>query len=86
MPRVILPGLLTERVHRPDRIEIDGPTAGHVLQALEQRYPPLKGWVLNEQGRVRQHIKLFVNGKEASLATGTSPGDELHIIPAISGG
>lgn len=85
MPHVILPGLLRRHVD-DSRIEIEGPTAGQALRALEHRYPALKGWVLDEQGRVRTHVKLFVNGTEASLDTGTGPADELHIVPAISGG
>ena len=85
MPHVILPGLLSRHANGP-RVDIDGPTARDTLQALERRYPALRGWVLDEQGRVRAHVKLFVNGTEASLETNTSSNDELHIVPAISGG
>lgn len=86
MPQVILPGLLSEKIGQSPLVEVDGATTGHVLRSLEQRYPALRGWVLDEQGRVREHVKVFVNGREASLDTGTTPKDELHIVAAISGG
>ena len=85
MPSVILPGLLRQRVPST-AITIDGPTAGATLRELEHRYPTLRGWVLDERGHVRTHVKLFVNGTEASLDTSTSSDDELYVVPAISGG
>ena len=86
MPSVILPSLLSQRAGPSGSLEVDGRTAGDVLRTLEERYPSLKGWVLDDQGRVREHVKLFVNDTEASLGTRVSHADELHIVPAISGG
>lgn len=86
MPRIILPGVLSERIGRPGAIEVEGPTAGHALRTLEQRYPALRGWVLDERGRVRAHVKLFLNGSEVPPDAGTASADELHIVAAISGG
>ena len=86
MPRIILPSFLSQRVGGIAPIEVAGPTAGAALRTLEERYPALRGWVLDEQGRVRAHVKLFLNGTEASLEHGTADSDELHIVAAISGG
>lgn len=86
MPHVILPDLLSRRTESRGRIAVNGATAGDAVRILEQRYPSLKGWVLDDRGHVRQHVKLFVNGTEASLETGVRDTDELYIVPAISGG
>ena len=86
MARVILPGLLRDRSDGAGELVVDGSTAAHVLRQLETRYPALRGWVLDERGRLREHVKLFVNDAEAFLDTRVAAGDELHIVPAISGG
>ena len=67
-------------------IEVEGATVRDVLRGLEDRHPRLAGWVRNEQGQVRQHVNVFVNGERATLEAGVSPEDRLHILPAISGG
>ena len=45
---------------------------------------------LDEHGRLREHVSLFVNGRDlrglAPDETGLAPGDVLEIIPALSGG
>lgn len=86
MVQVMLPGALRDRTGGLALVEVEGGTAGEVLGRLEARYPALRGWLLDERGRIRDHVKLFVNDTEASLETPLATGDELHIVPAISGG
>ena len=66
--------------------EVEGSTVGEVIRTLEQRHPRLTGWVLDERGRVRQHVNVFVNGERAPLERPVGPGDRVQILPAISGG
>lgn len=46
--------------------------------------------VLDDQGRLRTHVNLFVNGSHirdlSGLETQLTDGDELVILPAVSGG
>lgn len=86
MSVVILPAALRHEAGASVPLVVDGATAGAVLHALEERHPALRGWVLDERGRLREHVKLFVNGREASLDADTAPDDEVHVVPAISGG
>ena len=86
MPRVILPPALRQRAAGNGLVEVDGDTPGRVLHGLESAYPELRGWVLDERGLVRTHVRLFINGVAASLESPVGPQDELHVITAISGG
>ncbi|MGH2529833.1 MAG: MoaD/ThiS family protein [Actinomycetota bacterium] len=67
-------------------IEVDGSTVEDVLRSLERSHPRLAGWVLDEQGRIRQHVGVFVNEDQAASDDKVSPGDRVHVLPAISGG
>lgn len=67
-------------------LAVEGATVGDLLVRLERDHPPLAGWVLDERGRVRRHINVFVNGERAAEATPVQPADRIEVIPAISGG
>jgi photosystem II stability/assembly factor-like uncharacterized protein len=64
----------------------DGRTVGEVLRALERDHPRLSGWVLDDQGRVRQHVAVFVAGERVDGAATVSPDARLDIVGAVSGG
>ena len=61
-----------------------------VLAELERRYPALHRGVCDDTGAVRRHINLFVNTDHIrnrnGLDTPLAPGDEVSILPAVSGG
>ena len=59
---------------------------GEVLRELERRYPTVKGWILDEQGQVRAHVNVFVNGERTREDTAVGYADVLHVLPSISGG
>jgi sulfur-carrier protein len=65
-------------------------TVGSVLDALAIEYPALERRVRDELGRPRVHVNLFVGADNVrdldGLATSITPGDDLSIIPAVSGG
>ena len=66
--------------------ELDGGTVEEIMRELERAHPAVAGWVLDERGRIRQHINVFVNGEQGEEQTAVAPGDRVEVIPAISGG
>ena len=44
-------------------VPLDAPTAGELMRVLERERPALSGWILDERGRIRRHINVFVNGE-----------------------
>jgi photosystem II stability/assembly factor-like uncharacterized protein/molybdopterin converting factor small subunit len=67
-------------------IEVDGGTVAELLRALERSRPRLSGWVLDDQGRIREHIAVFVNQDRVSSDAHVGTGDRVHVLPSISGG
>jgi molybdopterin synthase sulfur carrier subunit len=86
MPRVILTGSIREQVGGVSAVDVDGDTARAAVAALEAAYPGLRGWVVDERGALRRHVKLFLGAEAVSLDAALGPDAELHIVAAISGG
>jgi sulfur-carrier protein len=66
--------------------QLDGETVVELLRGLEQRHPDLRGWILDERGRLRRHINVFVGGEQGEERTAVQPGDRIEVLPAITGG
>jgi molybdopterin converting factor small subunit len=67
-------------------VQLDGSTVAELLQALERAHPALSGWILDERGRIRRHVNVFVNGTHSGEETPLAPDDRVHVLPAITGG
>jgi molybdopterin converting factor small subunit len=68
-------------------VEASGATLAEVLADLERRFPGIRFRMIDEQDRMRAHVRFFVNGKAAfALSHPLSEGDELAIVQALSGG
>ena len=65
-------------------------TVGDALSALWTRHPGVRDRVVNEQGQVRQHLNIFVGNENirytGGLTTVVLDGNEISIVPAVSGG
>jgi MoaD family protein len=61
-----------------------------LLDELEMRHPSLHRSICDETGSVRRHVNVFVNTDNMrdrnGLDTPLAPGDEVMILPAVSGG
>jgi len=66
--------------------QANGGTVGEVLADLDGRFPGMRFRIIDEQDRIRQHIRLFVNAKAATLGEPVKAGDEVHVICALTGG
>jgi molybdopterin converting factor small subunit len=69
------------------RVEAGGATLAAVLDELDLRYAGIRFRMIDEQDRIRPHIRLFVNGEQVrDLALALEASDELVIVQALSGG
>jgi len=72
---------------RQREVDASGATIGEMLAELEQRYPGLRFRMIDEQDRMRRHIRFFVNGEQVfDMGRPLRPSDEVHIVQALSGG
>jgi sulfur-carrier protein len=87
MPTVNVASPLRSYTHGAPSVSAQGATVEQVLADLEQRFPGLRFRMIDEQGRIRRHIRIFVNTTGVSdLSAGVSGGDVVHLICALSGG
>jgi molybdopterin converting factor small subunit len=65
---------------------LDAATVAELMRALERSQPALAGWILDERGRIRRHINVFVNAEQAREDDAVASDDQVDVLPAISGG
>jgi len=87
MVQVMIPSQLTAYTDGATRVPAAGATVGAVLEDLDRRFPGLKFRVVDEQDRVRRHMRLFIGRDETrDVGRAMGPGEELLIFGALSGG
>lgn len=92
MITVEITGFLTEFTAGERTIALDGspPTVAEALELLWVRHTGLRDRIVTERGSLRPHVGIFVNGDpirhRQELQTPLVHGDEITILPAISGG
>jgi hypothetical protein len=68
----------------------DGATVGEVVDHLCREHPALASYLRDEQGRLRKHVAVFVDGAQlrgsGALAAPVRPQTEIFIFQALSGG
>lgn len=69
-------------------VNVDGETVGAVLEKIWAEYPLLQSYVVNEHGRLRRHIAVFLDGRllKSALRTRVRPDSEVYVMQALSGG
>jgi molybdopterin synthase sulfur carrier subunit len=67
-----------------------GATLAEILDAMTADYPRLKDYVLDDQGRLRKHIAIFVDGamvaREIALTQPLQASSDVYVFQALSGG
>ena len=87
MISVLIPSQLTAYTDGATRVAAAGATVDQVLRDLDTRFPGIRFRVIDEQDRVRRHMRIFVGREETrSVTRGLKEGDELLIFGALSGG
>jgi molybdopterin synthase sulfur carrier subunit len=82
---VLLPSLLASEAGGRNRFELDVPTVGDALRAL-----PVANLVLDEHGKLRTLVNVYVDGVDArdrdGMDTVLTGGEEIRLVAAIAGG
>ena len=85
--RVILPSPLYSYTGGRAEVDAAGATLAALAADLNARYPGIRFRMIDEQGRIRPHILIFVNGTIATaMSEPLEPASEVHIVASLSGG
>lgn len=89
MPRVHFTSHLQKHLACPTR-EVTASTIREALDVIFTENPRLRGYILDDQARLRQHVVIFVDEKMISdregLSDTVSDGSEIFVLQALSGG
>ncbi len=89
MARVHFTGNLQRHIHAPPG-HAPGGTVREVLEAVFENNAAARGYVLDDQGALRKHMIVFVDGQaiadRIALADPVGPSSELYVMQALSGG
>lgn len=84
--KVLIPGALRSYTESSETVAT-GATLSTVLADLDRQYPGIRFRMIDEQDRIRRHIRIFVNGEQArGLSQPLRVTDEVVIVQALSGG
>ena len=90
MPTVLFTSALQRFLPVPS-VQVTGATTiGEALAAVFASEPRLRGYVLDDQGALRRHVAVYVNGRpisdRARLTDAVAQDDEIYVFQALSGG
>ena len=85
--RVIIPSQLRSYTRGAAEVDMNGATLDEVLKNLDAAYPGIRFRMIDELGRIRPHIKIFVSHESVrTLDVPLNAGEEIQIVGALSGG
>ena len=85
--KVWIPQPLLSYTGQQTHVEAEGATVAELLADLDRRHPGIRFRMVDEQDRLRAHMKIFVNRQQVSgLDAVLRDADEVHIFQALSGG
>jgi hypothetical protein len=89
MPQVHFTRNLASQTTAPS-CEVQGGTVAEALHAVFAQHPKLRGYVVDDQGALRTHVVVFVDGDamrdRTRLSDALRPDSEIFVMQALSGG
>jgi molybdopterin converting factor small subunit len=89
MPVVHFTANLRRHVSCPT-VTVEGATVREALARVFEQNPKLRGYVVDDQGAVRKHMNVFIDGVQIrdrlELGDRVEPSSEIYVIQALSGG
>ena len=87
---VRLPGALRDSTGGQAKIEASGHTLAELFADIERRHPGFRGRVLDESGRIRTYVNVYIGEDDARTKGGSAAlvpeGSLVMVIPAMAGG
>jgi MoaD family protein len=89
--RVLVSGQLKDLTAGAREVNLDAPKdLGEAVMALEHAYPGIGRKIVDDQGKIRKYVNVFVNSENsralAAEKTKLKDGDVVHILPSVAGG
>jgi molybdopterin converting factor small subunit len=87
--KIVIPSFLRQFTGNDKEFYAAGSTVGECLNDLFNHYPGTKSLLLDENGRIRTSVDIFINGQSSypeELEKPIHEGDELHIAYVMVGG
>ena len=87
---VRIPTILRTYTDGESEVSAEGDTLAAVLDDLDASYSGIKGRILDEAGKLRRFVNVYVGNDDVrfldDLATATPDGVQISVIPAVAGG
>jgi molybdopterin converting factor small subunit len=87
---VRVPTILRTYTGGAAEVSVEGATLADVVAALDAAYPGIGGRVLDDEGRLRRFVNVYVGDDDVRFAEGlqtpTPDGSSVSVIPAVAGG
>jgi len=89
MPTVVFAPAIQRHVASPPQ-RVEAATVRAALEASFAEIPKLRDYVLEDQGQLRKHVLIFIDGQQISdrekLSDAVGPDAEIYVVQALSGG
>ena len=89
MPHVAFTSQLQRFTETPE-LDTAAATLRDALEAAFDVNPRLRHYVLDDQGHLRPHVVVFIEGRKAvdrlALTDALAPNDKVHVLQALTGG
>ncbi|MDQ3661355.1 MAG: MoaD/ThiS family protein [Actinomycetota bacterium] len=90
MNLIKIPTQLRSLTNDAPEVEAQGVTVSEIVDDLEARYPGLKERLMDDSGKLRRFVNIYVNDEDVrfldGIGTEVPDGARLSIIPAVAGG
>jgi molybdopterin synthase sulfur carrier subunit len=89
MAHVVFTSHITRHVRVPD-CDVEGGTLREALEKVFAQHGAVRGYVVDDQGHLRKHVTVFVDGQRVrdreGLSDPVAPQSEIHVFQALTGG
>jgi molybdopterin synthase sulfur carrier subunit len=88
--KVRIPTILRTYTGGASEVTAEGETLAEVLDSLENEHPGIRARVLDDAGKLRRFVNVYVGEEDVRFASGletpTPEGTQVSVIPAVAGG